>query len=95
MRVARDAARFGFRAGEPEADLPALRERLHSLIDDFRRDRLQAMNEARYALLRGKARFLSTREIELQEPGAGTRVLEARTFVVATGSEPVVPRSRV
>jgi pyruvate/2-oxoglutarate dehydrogenase complex dihydrolipoamide dehydrogenase (E3) component len=91
MRVVRDAARFGFRAAGPEPDLPALRERLHSLIDDFRQDRLQAMKEARYALLRGKARFRSTSEIELREPEGGTRVLEARTFVIATGSEPTVP----
>ncbi|MCW1913144.1 NAD(P)/FAD-dependent oxidoreductase [Luteolibacter sp. GHJ8] len=92
MRMTREAARFGFRAGEPQLDLPALRERLHRLIDDFRQDRVHAMEKAPYALLRGSARFRSAKEILFQAENSEPRMLEARTFVIATGSLPSVPQ---
>jgi pyruvate/2-oxoglutarate dehydrogenase complex dihydrolipoamide dehydrogenase (E3) component len=91
MRVIRDARRFGIRTGEPVLDPVALRTRLESLLEDFRRDRVTAMNEAGYALLRGEARFVSAHAVELEEPDGNLRHLEAKAFVIATGSRPFLP----
>jgi pyruvate/2-oxoglutarate dehydrogenase complex dihydrolipoamide dehydrogenase (E3) component len=91
MRIIRDAGRFGIRAGEPELDPEALRERLRALLEDFRRDRVTSMEAAGYALLRGEARFVSAHSVELTEPGGNVRALTASAFVIATGSRSSVP----
>ncbi|WP_367870368.1 NAD(P)/FAD-dependent oxidoreductase [Luteolibacter sp. Populi] len=91
MRIIRDGARFGIRSQEPVLDIEKLRERLHLLIDDFRRDRVQAMESGAYALLRGSARFISPRGIELRGPDDTLTTHEAGAFVIATGSHPVIP----
>ncbi len=91
MRIMRDAARFGIRGGTPVLDPAALRSRLESLIDDFRRDRVKEMESGDYALLRGSARFLSAHAVELTDPDGAVTAVQAAAFVIAVGSHPVVP----
>jgi pyruvate/2-oxoglutarate dehydrogenase complex dihydrolipoamide dehydrogenase (E3) component len=91
MRIIRDARRFGIRAAPPELDPAALRKRLAALREDFHRDRVGAMDEAGYALLRGQARFVSTHSVELKERDGNLRRLTASAFVIATGSRPSIP----
>lgn len=91
MRIARDAARFGFRSGAPELDIGHLRGRLERLIEDFRLDRLRGMENSGYTLLRGSARFVSEHSVEVLGPEGVLTVHEAAAFVIASGSHPVIP----
>ncbi|HUF61386.1 MAG TPA: NAD(P)/FAD-dependent oxidoreductase [Verrucomicrobiales bacterium] len=91
MRIMREAGRFGIRSAAPVLDPDALRSRLASLIDGFRRDRVTEMESGRYALLRGSARFISMRAIELTDPDGVVTAVQAKAFVIAAGSHPFVP----
>jgi pyruvate/2-oxoglutarate dehydrogenase complex dihydrolipoamide dehydrogenase (E3) component len=91
MRVIRDAKRFGIRVPEPELDPAALRARLEGLMEDFRRDRVTAMESAAYELLRGEAGFASPHGVEFKDAKGNVNTLEADAFVIATGSRPSVP----
>lgn len=91
MREIRDAARFGIRVVAPELDLLALRQRVESLVSEFRQHREEEMKKGDYLLLRGSARFTHPHELELVETDGTRRLLSARAFVVATGSSASVP----
>ncbi|QJE96404.1 dihydrolipoyl dehydrogenase family protein [Luteolibacter luteus] len=91
MRAIRDAARFGIRVAEPELDVDALRDRVRSLVSDFRQHRESEMTSGRYKLLHGSASFTSEHEIEFATEKGESRTLTATTFVIATGSTPSVP----
>ncbi len=90
MRIMRDGTRFGIRGGAPALDLEGLRARLGLLMEDFRRDRVKAMESGTYQLLRGEARFVSAHAIDFTAEGTTGRI-EAGAFVIATGSRPVIP----
>jgi len=91
MRIARDGARFGFRSGPPELDIERLRGRRDVLIEDFRLDRLRGMENGGYTLIRGSARFVSDHCVEILGPEGVVTCHEARAFVIASGSHPVIP----
>ena len=91
MRGIRRAARFGIRAGEPELDVGALRERVRSLVAGFRQERESEMTGGCYKLLRGSASFTGEHEIAFAAEDGEVRSLTAATFVIATGSTPVIP----
>lgn len=91
MRAIREAARFGIRVPDPELDADALRERVRTLVTEFRQDRENEMTAGRYKLLRGSACFTGEHEIEFATEKGESRSLTATTFVIATGSSPAVP----
>lgn len=84
----RDAAGLGVHAGGVTIDFPHIMRRKHELIREFADYRIKGLNE--FPLYQGPARFLSPHEVAV---GDGA-VLEARKFIIATGSAvapPVVP----
>ncbi|MDB6078069.1 MAG: NAD(P)/FAD-dependent oxidoreductase [Akkermansiaceae bacterium] len=92
LRDIREAGRFGIVvAGEATADAAAIRKRVETLVEDFRHSRVEGMKEAGYELIRGGAVFLSPHEVEVTLRDGGRERLEARAFVIATGSAPAVP----
>jgi pyruvate/2-oxoglutarate dehydrogenase complex dihydrolipoamide dehydrogenase (E3) component len=91
MRDIRQAAHFGIRSGPAEIDLPALHQRLASLIGEFHEARLKSMLEAGYDLIRARAHFVTPEEISLTHKDGSTETLRSRTFIIATGSSPSVP----
>jgi len=87
MRAIREADEFGIKIGEPSLDIDALRDRKSRLIDDFQMWRVKGLEKGDFDLIRGKARFNSPHEIEVEKQG----LFSAKFFVVATGSEEVIP----
>jgi pyruvate/2-oxoglutarate dehydrogenase complex dihydrolipoamide dehydrogenase (E3) component len=87
MRAIREAEEFGIKVTPPELDLRALRDRKNRLIDDFQKWRVKGLENGDFDLIRGRAKFTSAHEVEVE--GHGT--LSAKAFVVATGSDEVIP----
>jgi len=87
MRAIREAGEFGIEIGKPELNIDSLRNRKSRLIDDFQKWRVKGLEEGDFDLIRGYAKFLAPHEIEV----GGHGKLTAKTFVVATGSNEVIP----
>jgi pyruvate/2-oxoglutarate dehydrogenase complex dihydrolipoamide dehydrogenase (E3) component len=76
---ARDAAALGIHAASLSADVPFIAARKRGLVQGFADYRIEGIEE--FPLYRGPARFVSPTQIAV-----GAEILEARHFVVATGS---------
>lgn len=87
MRAIREAGEFGIKTGEPSLDIDALRDRKSRLIADFQKWRIKGLEKGDFNLIRGKAKFTSPHEIEVEGHGS----LSAKYFIVATGSEEKLP----
>ncbi|MBI3869049.1 MAG: NAD(P)/FAD-dependent oxidoreductase [Verrucomicrobia bacterium] len=84
------AATWGLRAGHVGFDWTSIQERKARLIEGFASHRREQLASGRFGFFREAARFVSPRAVELAN---GDRI-EARYFVIATGSkvsEPLVP----
>ena len=85
--VQRQAGRFGVQASEPAIDFRAVHDHIHGVIAAI----APHDSEERFAglgvrVLRTQARFTGPREVV-----AGEVRIQARRFVIATGSRPLVP----
>jgi pyruvate/2-oxoglutarate dehydrogenase complex dihydrolipoamide dehydrogenase (E3) component len=87
VHEARQAAREGIFADAPTIDFDRIVARQRRIVEEIAADeRDERFERQGIALVRGEARFLSPRELEVDgEPVRGER------FVIATGSEPAVP----
>ena len=81
-----EAREFGLRAVPKRPDLRAIVARKDALIADFAGYRKGQLEKGKFAFLRGRARFAGPHRIEISS-GGRTRAIEARTAIVATGSE--------
>jgi pyruvate/2-oxoglutarate dehydrogenase complex dihydrolipoamide dehydrogenase (E3) component len=88
---ARRAAEFGLRAGALEVHPGEIRERKRRLIGEFAAYRQGQLSDGRFELIRGRACFTGPEQIEITARDGGRRVLAARRFLIATGSEPWFP----
>jgi len=85
-----DAGRFGIAAESPRIDQKAVRQHVRDVIagiaphDSIERFRALGVN-----VIQGAARFTGRREIQVDG-----QTIQARRFVIATGSSPVVPAIR-
>ena len=86
--VMKSAGEFGLAATPASVDMAALQQRIRKtvagLAPSFSEARLTAMN---VRVVRAAARFVSGSAVE-----AGDVRIEARRFVVATGSSPIIPK---
>ena len=83
----RRVARFGIAGREPDVDFGAVKDHVAGVIATIAPvDSQQRFEGLGCTVLRGWARFVSPREVEV----AGQRI-RARRFVIATGSRPLVP----
>jgi pyruvate/2-oxoglutarate dehydrogenase complex dihydrolipoamide dehydrogenase (E3) component len=83
----REAGRFGVSAGEPRIDMTAVRARVRSVIAAIApNDSVERYMAMGVKVIRAPARFVDGRTVE-----AGGHRIEARRFVLATGSRPAVP----
>jgi pyruvate/2-oxoglutarate dehydrogenase complex dihydrolipoamide dehydrogenase (E3) component len=81
------ASRFGIRAGEAPVDFAALHRHIHDVIGAIApNDSAERFTALGVEVIRAEARFLDARTVE-----AGGRRVQARRFVLATGSRPSVP----
>ena len=86
--VARHAGRLGVRAGEVTVDLPAVVDRKETIVRRWRAGVQKRLDRAgeRLTLVRGRARFVGPREIEV----SGERH-SADIVIVNVGCRPAVP----
>jgi pyruvate/2-oxoglutarate dehydrogenase complex dihydrolipoamide dehydrogenase (E3) component len=85
---ARNAARWGVRAGEVQVDLAAVIARKDKIVESFRSG-LQRRVDARpnLRLYRAQARFLDAHRLQ-----AGEDVVESERIFIDTGARPAIPR---
>lgn len=88
----RRASEFGLAAQGSAPDIKAIRDRKRVLIDDFASYRQGQLQDGRFALVRGYARFTGPNALEVKlRDGSGTETIEFKAACVATGSHVSVP----
>jgi pyruvate/2-oxoglutarate dehydrogenase complex dihydrolipoamide dehydrogenase (E3) component len=85
-------ARLGVGAAAPAADWAAVSARVQSVIDAIApHDSPERFTALGVEVLAGEARLASPHSVAVRLHGGGTRTLEGRALVLATGSGPLVP----
>jgi pyruvate/2-oxoglutarate dehydrogenase complex dihydrolipoamide dehydrogenase (E3) component len=79
----RRAKEFGLSPVEVTADLQKIVERKDRLVREFADYRIEQLRDPRFTLYHGDASFLSPDRLQV-----GSRELDAKAFVIATGSTP-------
>ncbi|MDP1591963.1 MAG: FAD-dependent oxidoreductase [Prosthecobacter sp.] len=88
----RHAAEFGLKATSHGVDVRAIRDRKRTLIADFAGYRQGQLEDGRFVLYRGHARFLDSHTVEVvPRDGSASFHVTSRSFCIATGSEVFVP----
>lgn len=82
----RRAGEFGLLAEYFGADAGAIRARKRRLIGEFADYRRQQLESGRFDFIRGRASFVDANHLDVQLRDGGLRRLEARSFLIATGS---------
>jgi pyruvate/2-oxoglutarate dehydrogenase complex dihydrolipoamide dehydrogenase (E3) component len=87
--VARTAAALGVHCGEVRVDLPAVVARKEKIVDEWREGVAARIAQAgpRLRLVRGTARFVGARELEV-----GGERLRGETVILNVGARPSVPK---
>jgi pyruvate/2-oxoglutarate dehydrogenase complex dihydrolipoamide dehydrogenase (E3) component len=84
---ARNAARWGVRAGDVSVDLPAVVARKNAVVKSFRAGQQHRVDQRpNLSLYRGHARFLSPRQVQI-----GDDILESGRIFINTGTRPDPP----
>lgn len=83
----REAGGFGLAAAEPQANFARVREHVAGVIRDIApNDSVERFTALGAKVLRGEARFINARTVRV-----GEQEIEARRFVIATGSRTALP----
>lgn len=83
----REAPRFGITAGEPQVDFPAVKDHVDRVIAAIEpNDSVERFESLGVTVLKANAQF-----IDKEMVAAGGRIVQARRYVVAAGSSPLVP----
>ena len=83
----RRADRFGINPIEPQVDFAKVHDHVHGVIAGIApHDSVERFTGLGVRVVQGHASFISPREVE-----AAGHIIEARRFVVATGSSPAIP----
>ena len=87
-RLVAEAARFGVRAGPPEADWPAMQARKAEVVAKLVGGVRMLLERAGVEVIAGHARFSGPQSLAVEGPG-GVQTLAAPHVIVATGSSPL------
>lgn len=83
----REAGRFGIRVGEPEIDFDAVKDHVRGVIAAIEpNDSVERFEGLGVTVIQADASFVDEKTVS-----AGGRIVEARRYVVAAGSSPLVP----
>ncbi len=85
---AQHAAELGIKTGALEPDLPTVIARKRRLVREFADYRIEQLESPDLTLVAGEGRFLAPDRVQV-----GGRVLTAPKTIIATGSEPFVPKT--
>lgn len=90
-----ESARFGVTEQLRHVDWPAIRDRIFGRIDPItaggEQYRAEHEDNANLTLLRGTARFLDRRTLQVSRHDGSERTISADTIVLGAGSRPVLP----
>ena len=90
-----ESARFGVTEQLRHVDWPAIRDRIFGRIDPItaggEQYRAEHEDNANLTLLRGTARFLDRRTLQVSGHDGSERTISADTIVLGAGSRPVLP----
>lgn len=90
--LARRAADYGVHPGEVMVNMREVRERKQRVVDEFRESGLKGIVDTRNLdLLKGNAKFIAARELEVQLNEGGTLCLTADKIFINTGGRPAQP----
>lgn len=90
--VIREAEDFGLRAEAGEPDTKAIIARKRRLIKEFSDYRAEQLQDGRFDLIRGHARFTDAQTLEIKPRDGGEAFsISAKSTVIATGSTITVP----
>jgi pyruvate/2-oxoglutarate dehydrogenase complex dihydrolipoamide dehydrogenase (E3) component len=81
---------MGLEQQQPEVDVEALTERIHSIEDRLQRSTTRLLTSQNVALIHGSARLLGPNEIEITTAD-GVQQMTADAVLIATGSRPRIP----
>lgn len=88
----RHAEEFGLKATSQGVNVRVIRDRKRRLIADFASYRQGQLQDGRFALYRGFARFVDAHTLEIvPRDGSASFQVTARSFCIATGSEVFAP----
>jgi dihydrolipoamide dehydrogenase len=79
----RRAADFGVVAGEPSLDYPRVVKRQHEVVDTLHKSIRGVIQKHKIEIIEGTGSFNSGTEVAV-----GDRILTAKNFIIASGSEP-------
>jgi len=89
--LTRRAADYGVHCGEVRVDLGRVRERKQEMVSTFRNGSERGLERAGVELIRGQARFVGDRRIDVSG-GDGLTTLTADHIVINTGLRPAIPQ---
>jgi pyruvate/2-oxoglutarate dehydrogenase complex dihydrolipoamide dehydrogenase (E3) component len=85
---ARNAARWGIRAGNVGVDLPAILRRKNEIVESFRSGWQKKFDgNDHLKLYRARARFIGPKQLQ-----AGDDTIEGERIFIDTGTKPTIPR---
>ncbi len=85
-RMMREAKEFGLRANGLEVKPAEIIARKRKLIGDFAGYRQAQLEDGRFDLARGHAKFTDAHTLHIDLPDGGSREVKAKTILIATGS---------
>jgi pyruvate/2-oxoglutarate dehydrogenase complex dihydrolipoamide dehydrogenase (E3) component len=89
--LTRRAAAYGVDCGAVRVDLARVRERKQQMVTRFRSGSERSLERVGVEIIRGQARFVDDRRIEVSG-GDGLTTLTADVIVINTGLRPQIPR---
>lgn len=90
FRRMRNSAEFGIYGGTLRLEMKEVQKRKRRIVEGFQEYREEQMREGGFELIRGRARFVGGKRIQIGS-GDTEREISFRFAVVATGSKPKVP----
>jgi dihydrolipoamide dehydrogenase len=92
INESRAAREYGLTFGEPELDVDKLRHWKDDVVQQLARGVASLAKARKVQFVQARARFLSSRKLELDAADGSKRELQADHVVLATGSRPLWPR---
>ncbi len=85
-------AAFGITSGAVQFDRQAIADHATQLVEAIRANLTKSLERAGVTIIRGTGRLDGSQRVAVREVTGVERVLKARDVVIATGSDPFVPR---
>ena len=85
-------AAFGITSGAVQFDRQAIADHATQLVEAIRANLTKTLERAGVTIIRGTGRLDGSQRVAVREVTGVERVLKARDVVIATGSDPFVPR---